>query len=98
MGDRWIVTFGQRYRRERHPSFADAHPDGWVVIVADDEWQARDTAMRLFGEQWAFLYSEGEFFRLQSAPLRQLYPRGEIGLFHVGAMSEIGEGAVDAEA
>lgn len=52
------VTFGQRYRREEHPAFPKAHPDGWLTVVADDENKARAWAFEFLGDRWAFLQAE----------------------------------------
>jgi hypothetical protein len=83
---RWAVTFGQRYRREDHPTFLPAHPDGYVVIVTDDalpkawgggEASARDAAVTLMGSQWSGLYEmDTDEWRSDAA---QYYPRGQIG-------------------
>lgn len=90
MRKRFIITFGQKYRRETHPTFAKAHPDGWVVVVADDDMQARLEVIHRIGREWAFLYSSAEFEALTRpvAPLRQLYPRGELDLWVAPETSE----------
>lgn len=78
----WFVTFGQRYRTETHPVFADAHPDGWVTIVADSEEQARRVAFGLLGRQWAFLYpstyTELDQGLRPGRKWAELFPRGEL--------------------
>lgn len=66
------LTFGQQYRREPHPTFAAAHPDGWVTIVADTFEQARELVVREFGERWSGLYDPEDQDGLE------LYPLGEL--------------------
>lgn len=48
MKENFYFTFGQKYRDKMHPSFADAHPDGWVRIVAESHLIAHNYAMKLF--------------------------------------------------
>ncbi len=69
----FYLTFGRRYELEEHPAFEQAHPDGWVRIVAVDLEAAREAAWMKFGENYAFLYAEGDF---QPGS----FPRGEIGV------------------
>ena len=69
------VTFGRRYLTEEHPTFPEAHPDGWFSILAANEDQARQRAFGWFGQAWAFIYpaecmTEEEWLRM--------YPRGQI--------------------
>ncbi len=52
---RYYLTFGQKYRREEHPSGKHVHPDGYVVIVAEDYHAARDIVEQLYGRHWADL-------------------------------------------
>lgn len=49
------ITFGQKYRRELHPTFGGAHPDGWLTIMADDEDAARATAVGWLGTKYSSL-------------------------------------------
>ena len=65
------VTFGQKYDREPHPFFNDAHPDGWVSIWAEGEEQAYEAAFTCLGLNWAFLHPA------EAVSLR-MYPRGEL--------------------
>jgi hypothetical protein len=65
------VTFGCKYAREPHPSFPDAHPDGWVTIVAPDEMAARRVAHERLSGQYAFIYAPEEW-----EP--EWFPRGEL--------------------
>ena len=73
MQHEYRVTFPQRFRRENHPRFIKAHPDGWVTIVASSEGLARDLAFHVFGEGWAFIYGPDDPGR----PTEELYPLGE---------------------
>ena len=57
--DNFYVTFGQQYRYNQHP--AAGHPDGWFLIIAEDETDARSAAFKLMGDKWAFMYPESEF-------------------------------------
>ena len=50
------VTFGQKYRRVGHPGLREAHPDGWLAIMAPDLLSARAAAIDLLGDQWASIY------------------------------------------
>lgn len=50
----FYVTFGVRYRQEAHPQ--GMSPDGWAVIIADDDEAARLAAHELYPDSWAFLY------------------------------------------
>lgn len=70
---KFIVTFGQKYRREPHPTFLEAHPDGWVSVDADTETEARAKVVARFGIAWSDLYPELDFLED-----RYLYPRGEL--------------------
>lgn len=77
----FYFTFGQNYRNETHPNFPDAHPDGWVTIIADDFHSARTKAVELFGVSngsilFAFQYDDTDF-------KPNFYPKGEIGCFKV---------------
>ena len=54
------VTFGQRYRREEHPTFPAAHPDGWVTILAYDDAGARAIAFSMFDQYWSFMYGPAD--------------------------------------
>lgn len=82
----WVVTFGQRFARERHSVLgAWVHPDGWMSIVSapDDEAAVRRRLFGLIGTEWAFL-SRGK------EPAREyLYERGELAAldFDTGLLS-----------
>jgi hypothetical protein len=68
------VTFGQKYRSEPHPSWAGAHPDGWVTIEAWDYATARARAVAGFGTAWCDLYPADAHPSTDS----DLYPLGEL--------------------
>lgn len=73
--NRYYVTFGQKYRHERHPQASGGiypHPDGWVAIEADTYDQARAIAHEVFGVHWSFIYM------LQ--PDVGMFPRGELAV------------------
>lgn len=44
-------------------TFGQDHPlkDGWIEIDAVDSNDARNKAFKLFGREWAFVYSKLEF-------------------------------------
>ena len=42
----YYLTFGQKYRREPHPSGLSVHPDGYVEIIASSFEEARATAIK----------------------------------------------------
>ena len=58
MSENFYITFGQKYRRETHPSGYDISPDGVVQVVAPNYETARDIAVKSFGDQWSFIYPE----------------------------------------
>ena len=74
MAGEWFVTFGQRYAHETHPRFPEAHPDGWLVVEADDYDDAREITHGVLGPAWVFIVDLDDF-----DASRSLYPRGEIG-------------------
>ncbi len=65
--DNYYVTFGQQYHHEEHPE--GGHPDGWFLVHAESEGEARETIFNLIGDKWAFMYSEE---RLN----KDFFPRG----------------------
>jgi len=70
------VTFGQRYRREEHPRWPLAHPDGWLTIAAPSYEVARAWVIRELGTSWCDIYAPRSFER-------SLYELGELGRFGV---------------
>lgn len=69
----FALTFGQKYHREEHPKFPGAHPDGYVIIVADDAAAARGLAIAHFGTFWCDLYGPDTW-----AASAHYFPRGEL--------------------
>lgn len=65
------VTFGVMYRREPHPTFPAADPDGWLTVMAPDEESARALVVDRIGRAWAFIYSAERM-------TEHYYPHGEI--------------------
>ena len=58
---KFYITFGQKYRDEPHPTHGDIiHPDGYVVIHAEDYEKARRIAFTTFGDAWARCYDESD--------------------------------------
>jgi hypothetical protein len=66
----FYITFGCQYAREPHPTYPDAHPDGYVTIIAPDERTARGAAFAAFGQAWSMIYTE--------PPEPYFAPRGEL--------------------
>jgi hypothetical protein len=64
--NKYYITFGQKYRREIHPSGYPVHPDGWVEIEAHSETHAREIAIDI---DYACIYHEGTLNT-------QLFPMG----------------------
>lgn len=58
MSENFYITFGQKYRRENHPSGYDISPDGVVQVVAPNYETARNIAVKSFGQEWSFIYPE----------------------------------------
>lgn len=69
---KFYLTFGQIYAREQHPRMVEAHPDGYVVIMACNYDHAREMAFNALGPAWSMIYDETEFNNMS------LYPRGPI--------------------
>lgn len=80
MSKEYIITFGQKYKYEKHPYFTKAHPDGYVVIEAMSEAQAKIKAAQLCGTNegkyafYAFMYDAEDFDY-------HFYPMGEIARY-----------------
>jgi len=63
----YYLTFGQKEREGEHPTFPDAHPDGFITIVATNMESARKKAFDHIGNRFAFIYEESNFdFNLYS--------------------------------
>jgi hypothetical protein len=73
----FYVTFGQRYRREPHPSGHLIHPDSYVKVEARGWREAEARVLEVFGQHYAFLYDEAGF-------KPELFPRGEAGVLSEG--------------
>jgi len=56
----YFITFGQKYRSEKHPKCNWIDADGYVVIEAADKNAAAQKAFELFGQFWSFIYSSQE--------------------------------------
>lgn len=69
----YYVTFGDRERREEHPTFPPAHPDGWVKVTADSLRQANRAAYDAFGFRWSTIREPDEL-------TPTFYPLGELGV------------------
>lgn len=57
--NKYYITFGQKYRNEKHPG--GGHPDGWVTVYANSMGEARALISNVLGIQWAFIYDETDF-------------------------------------
>lgn len=69
----FYVTFGQQYPRERHPTFDDAHRDGWVEVDADTYAEARALTVRQLGVHWSDIYTAPDWDP-------SYYPLGVLGV------------------
>jgi hypothetical protein len=67
----FYVTFGSQYAHEPHPTFRDGHPDGYLVVEADDVRAAHAAATVFLGHRWSRLYQE--------PPAPVYAPYGEVG-------------------
>jgi len=99
---KFYLTFGVKYSHETHPYWEGVDPNGWVLILAENEDRARALAVRHFREYWAFLhdslhFNEGEN-RLKYYPMGALAviePDGARSLFHgVGNPTPVTEGTI----
>jgi hypothetical protein len=84
----FYVTFGVQYRTHPHP--LGMHPDGYVIIVADNEEDARTEAWSLFGTTWSMIYDhydlDAQRFKVTT------HPQGCLGVFYADP-EETGDGA-----
>ncbi len=74
MKQNFYVTFGVLYAHEVHPKFAQAHPDGWLRVVAENEMEARLLVVDRIGHQWSFMYVAPDFMTTAA----KYFPRGEL--------------------
>jgi len=58
---KYYVTFGLRYAAETHPHVPGINPDSYVEVEAISELDARTDVFNIFGDKWAFIYSEKNF-------------------------------------
>lgn len=78
---RRAITFGVQYRQDNpHPVFDWVHPDGYVVIEAANEEQARAFAYAIFGDHWSFDYDLAEF-EGPEGPAEKFHPKGRLAEF-----------------
>ncbi|ALY10876.1 hypothetical protein WILDE_94 [Arthrobacter phage Wilde] len=82
----FYITFGQKYRHEPHPLFKNAHPDGWVRVIAATETEARNLVASYIGPAWAFCYDEQRFD--PEAMKMRFYPKGELALVTMDGVSD----------
>lgn len=76
------ITFGQRYRTETHPAGEWIHPDGYVIIVADDEQIARDKADAVFGKEgWSMIYDDLDVLKGRFNPKNEHYKHGVLAVY-----------------
>lgn len=59
----YYVTFGIKYRYEKHPHWPGAHPDGWLEVIAEDYDAARALVGQYIGNVFAFMYEADRFER-----------------------------------
>ena len=77
----FYLTFGVQYRQQQHPQ--GMSPDGYVIIVATTEQDARMKAWELFGERWAFMYDHLDIRSGRFDPDSGLHPRGVLAVYYV---------------
>lgn len=51
-----LITFGQRYNHEDHPTLPGVTGDSYVLVSGDDWWDARQKAFRMTNGAFAFDY------------------------------------------
>lgn len=74
----FFVTFGTQYRREPHPKVNYADPDGFLVIEAANEGEARQKAFAELGPYWSML-----------RPLKAARVAGDLAYFPKGELKRI---------
>lgn len=72
----FFLTFGLRYRREGHPTFEAAHPDGYVTVWAYTYEEARRIVAERIGSRFCGLY-EAEHFDPSFYPLGSIEEWGK---------------------
>lgn len=58
---KYMATFGVQYSHDEHPSGKPVDPDGYVLIHADSEAEARRLMVEEYGNHYAFIYPEHLF-------------------------------------
>lgn len=71
------ITFGQKFRRERHPY--GCHPDGWSEVQATSLENALAAIRHRYGDAYSNVYEHGS----EDYPTTELYPRGLIEKFYI---------------
>lgn len=51
-----LITFGQKYRNQDHPTFPEAHPDAVLAVQAPTYGLAMDLVKEYLGTDYAFSY------------------------------------------
>ncbi len=75
MSQKFYLTVGQAYKIDKiHPK--GLHPDGYVVINADNYDNAREKAFNNFGVHWSNIFEESDFI-------------GDLGLYPLGELMNI---------
>lgn len=75
---KYILTFGQKYHREPHPTLGDMPnlPDGYFTIEAGTERDAREWLINNIHNQYGFIYAESEY---PARDLERYHPAGSFG-------------------
>ena len=58
----FYLTFGVQYVHEEHPLGRVVNPNGYMVVEAPSETEARQQVAEVMGDRWSMIYSEEEFF------------------------------------
>lgn len=77
----FYLTIGVQYSYQPHP--LKIHPDGYVVVEADNELEGRRAVFELIGAQWSMLHTEEEFFSdhhlFEGKRTCDFFPAGRLG-------------------
>lgn len=76
----FYITFGGRYRYERHPYWGGADPNGWLEVIAPDEDAAVELVWAHIGRAWAFIYPAERFDTTEN---RKYYKKGRLAIISV---------------
>jgi hypothetical protein len=81
--NRYYVTLGLQYRYDPHPVLPRdrANPDGFLLVQAENENEARDIVYSVLGTAYSFIYTESDFRR---------------GYHPLGCLGELKHGVYDA--